>query len=95
MKNYDWVTDEMFDAKLVELLAKMTAQEILQIPGVYEEVSEHLNNQALDELERENPVRVRKSGSGHVVEVWTDGRGEESDGDPEGAAQEDAPSGER
>ena len=50
---YAWVTSEMFDAKLAELLSEMSGAEILQIPGVYEVVSEELNNDALEALEKE------------------------------------------
>ena len=53
MKRYSWVTTEMFDAKLAELLDEMSGGGILQIPGVYEVVSEHLNNDVLEALEAE------------------------------------------
>jgi len=47
------VTDEMFDKKLVEILGRMSASELLSISGVYEAVSEDLNNQVIEELEAE------------------------------------------
>jgi hypothetical protein len=50
--NYNWVTDEMFDNKLVEIIDRYPASHLLGIPGVYEAVAEHYNNQVLDELER-------------------------------------------
>ena len=53
MKRYSWVTSEMFDEKLAELLDEMGAGAILQIPGVYECVSEYLNNEVLESLESE------------------------------------------
>jgi hypothetical protein len=50
---YSWITNEMFDQKLREILGRMKPDELLAIPGVYEEISEHLNNQVLDELKEE------------------------------------------
>ena len=41
------VTQEEFDAALVALLEEMSAEEIIAIPGVYEAVSEALNNDAI------------------------------------------------
>lgn len=52
-KNYEWVTDEMFDRKLEELLSEEPAGGIMQIPGVYELLSEHFNNAVLDALDEE------------------------------------------
>lgn len=48
MKKYDKITDEMFDAMLVKILDETTGTELLSIPGVYEAVSEHYNNEILD-----------------------------------------------
>lgn len=50
---YGWVTDEIFDRKLEELVGQMTAEDILAMPGVYEIVSEELNNEVLSALEAE------------------------------------------
>lgn len=50
---YEWVNNEMFDRKLADIMTRMSADDILQIPGVYEVVSEHLNNRALKELKEE------------------------------------------
>lgn len=47
---YDWVTDEMFENKLNELANE---EDLMNIPGVYELVQEHLNNDVLKELEKE------------------------------------------
>ena len=51
--NYDWVTSEMFAEKLEELVGKMSAGEILAVPGVYEALAEELNNAVLDSLQEE------------------------------------------
>jgi hypothetical protein len=53
MKRYDWVTTEMFDTKLAELLDDLSGYELLAIPGLYEVVSEQLNNDVLEALEAE------------------------------------------
>ena len=62
MSNYDWVTDEMFDNKLEDILARHTGDGLLYIPGVYELVKEEFNNEVLQELERERePEPVAKT----------------------------------
>lgn len=58
MEKYDWITTEMFDAKLAELLDKMSGAQVLAIPGVFEIVSEELNNEALAELSAEREATV-------------------------------------
>ena len=47
---FSWVTNEMFDAALRELCAK---EDLLTVPGVYEIVQEHFNNDVLAKLEEE------------------------------------------
>ncbi len=47
------VTQEQFDAALVELLDGMSGADLLALPGVYEVVSEALNNEAIERA-REN-----------------------------------------
>ena len=47
---YAWVTDEMFDAALQEIVNERHA-EILTVPGVYEVLCEHYNNDVLVRLE--------------------------------------------
>lgn len=54
MTTYKWVTSEMFDEKLAEMLEDETGESLLQIPRIYEIVSEHFNNEILEELEKEN-----------------------------------------
>lgn len=53
MARYDWITDEMFNDKLAELLGNMSAAELLAVPGAYEVFSEELNNDVLSALEAE------------------------------------------
>jgi len=56
MKNinkYSHITDDMFYDMLEQVLHEMTADQILAIPGVYESVSEELNNEVLSRLVNE------------------------------------------
>jgi hypothetical protein len=48
---YDKITNEKFYDKLEDILGRMSPGDILTIPGVYEVISEALNNDVLDELE--------------------------------------------
>jgi hypothetical protein len=42
------VTQEEFDAALEAILDEATGAELLAIPGLYEVISEHFNNEAID-----------------------------------------------
>ena len=56
MGYYDTATDYDLDAILVQLVEQMGAENVVfQIPGVYEIVKEHFNNEMLDEFVKENP----------------------------------------
>ena len=48
MTDYNKITTEEFDHALSDILDKMTGEQVMAIPGVYEVVSEHFNNEALD-----------------------------------------------
>jgi len=48
--DFNWITNEMFHSKLADIMHEMGSDAVLQIPGVYEACSEHLNNQVLEEL---------------------------------------------
>ena len=48
---YEWITDEMFDRELAELLDDCTGDDLLQIPGIYELAKEHFNNEVLEACE--------------------------------------------
>jgi len=50
---FEWVTNEMFDEKLQEICDEEGAPNLLTIPGVYEVLSEHFNNEVLDCLQAE------------------------------------------
>ena len=50
---YAWITNEMFDVKLQELIRKQSPAQLLAVEGLYELLTEHFNNQVLEELEKE------------------------------------------
>ena len=47
MTDYNQITTEEFDHALSDILDKMTGEQFMAIPGVYEIVSEHFNNETL------------------------------------------------
>ena len=54
--DYSWVTNEMFEQKLEEILKTYNGAQLLTIPGVYELLSEHFNNEVLSALQSEREV---------------------------------------
>ena len=46
------ITDEEFDNTLLEILSKYTADQMIDIPGIYEILSEHYNNEVIDTVIR-------------------------------------------
>jgi hypothetical protein len=53
MNKFDKMTTEDFDRILTELVEQESAASLLQIPGVYEDLSDHFNNEVLQEWEEE------------------------------------------
>lgn len=51
-KDYSWITTQMFDDKLEEII-DTEGSFVLDVPGVYELLAGHYNNQVLDELDEE------------------------------------------
>jgi hypothetical protein len=51
--DWGWLTDEMFRAKLEEIVNEMGTTAVLAVPGVYEILAEELNNTVLEELRME------------------------------------------
>jgi len=47
-----------FDTRLREILKDMTGEELLDIPGVYEAVSEYFNNEVLDNWYNDKVMEV-------------------------------------
>ena len=48
------ITTDEFDEELTDMLSKMTASELLSVPGIYEILAEHFNNDVIDRInERE------------------------------------------
>lgn len=50
--DFEWVTHEMFVEELKEILANEYAPDLLSIPGIYEVLAEHFNNEILTNLQR-------------------------------------------
>ena len=42
------ITHEEFTEALAEIVSEMDGSEILQVPGCYEALSEHLNNEVIE-----------------------------------------------
>ena len=53
-QNFDWIKEDQFQETVEELAIKHGWIWILSLPGVYEIIAEELNNEALEELAREN-----------------------------------------
>ncbi len=49
----DPITTEKFNAALRAILREQTGEQLLSIPGIYEVVSEHFNNEAIKLVENE------------------------------------------
>ena len=70
---YTWVTPEMFSEKLEELVDAMGADAILQVPGVYELLVEHLNDAVLDGLvEDAGVVHLKKVDGASLCGIKTE-----------------------
>ena len=53
MTDYSQMTDEEFDLELSEIINEdCVAYDLLQIPGIYEILSEHFHNEVLDRWEQ-------------------------------------------
>jgi hypothetical protein len=65
MKDHSWVTTEMFDSRLREIVndelntAISPFDNLISIPGVYEILAEHYNNDVLNELEDDRQESAR------------------------------------
>lgn len=55
---YGWVTDDAFQAKVEDLAEEMGVAALLLVPGVYELVAEHVNNDVLASLDEELEERL-------------------------------------
>ncbi len=57
MTNYDEMSQDEYDNILADLVFE-NARTLLSIPGVYEAVSEHFNDEILTRWEHEHPEHV-------------------------------------
>lgn len=55
MDRFARMTSDDFDAILAEIMNQAPASSLLSIPGVYECVAEHYNNEVLARWDRDNP----------------------------------------
>ena len=63
------ITQEEFDAKLCQVLRKMTAEQLfLEVPNIQSDVMEYFNNQVIEEWEK-NRSRI-KMFSGETVDAF-------------------------
>lgn len=53
MAKYDAMTDEEFDTLLMRIMDESPASHLLSIPGVYDVLREHFNNDVLNAWEQE------------------------------------------
>lgn len=56
MGRYDKMSDTAFDRILLEVMNKDGMGNVLTVPGVYEAVSEHYNNEVLDTWDEEQAL---------------------------------------
>ena len=47
------ITNEMFDNELMRILSEQRANQLIDIPGIYEILAEHYNNEIIDNLTTE------------------------------------------
>jgi hypothetical protein len=55
MKSFENIDHDEFVRLVLECMEDSTNEELLQIPGVWEVLSEHFNNEALERWEKESP----------------------------------------
>jgi len=56
MEDYSKMTTEDFDKLLMARMADMSPHDLLSIPGIYEILSEHLNNDILNDWKEEQEM---------------------------------------
>lgn len=57
MEEYDKMTQEDFDRILISIVGDVPASSLIGIPGIYEVLAEHFNNEVLDTWEEEQALR--------------------------------------
>ena len=53
MSAYEWITDEAFTNAVEQLVSEQSASALLAVPGIWEIVSEHFNNDAIELIEQD------------------------------------------
>jgi len=59
------ISDMDFDNALMAIVKEHTSEALLTIPGIYEVLSEHFNNETIERAEEEK----RNTRRGHLLEV--------------------------
>lgn len=57
-ERYDWVTQDMFNEVLETIMMENT-ETLLHVPGVFEALSEHFNNEVLQRCEEQRDEEKR------------------------------------
>ena len=57
-ERYDWVTQDMFNEVLETIMMENT-ETLLHVPGVFEALSEHFNNEVLQRCEEQRLEEAR------------------------------------
>lgn len=52
IERYDWVTSDMFN-EVLETIMMENLETLLHVPGVFEALSEHFNNEVLQRCEKQ------------------------------------------
>ena len=60
--NYEWVTQEMSNDKLAEVIDEQKASNLLTIPGIFEILSEHFNNEILARFDNDQALQEYPTG---------------------------------
>lgn len=55
MADYSKMTQDDFNNTLSDILYDMTGEQLLDIPGIYEILSEYFNNEVLEQWASSNP----------------------------------------
>jgi len=68
VEDHSWIDDEMWNEALNALIREYV-DTLLSVPGVYEAVTEHFNNEALQLVcEKHDPDGIKRAGKGEVKE---------------------------
>ena len=64
---FDWITDEMFNKELDDVVNNLSTSELLAIPGIYEILREELNNEVLANICEQTEDRCDECGTKMII----------------------------